>query len=268
MKAQPFDRPWSIHTAFMRFPIDVVFLDPDLTVIHIVHELRPWRTATYREAREIVELAAGECERRGLEVGDQVAWASVADLETAPARVAETRARSAASSSQPRPALRRLMRFVLDRHGFEVDVDPCRPPRRDRARASEGRRAGRPIRSSPRARLPPRRRPATRTSPSWWSPRAAPAVSRPPSPCTTSGTAWTTSSRRSCRRSAHRRLREPWDWQPAAVVLSGYCPIGMDCTECADVRTCERGRGAPAAGSRPPRGKGAARAMAASEGTR
>ena len=70
----------------MRFPIDVVFLDPDLTVIHIVHELRPWRTATYREAREIVELAAGECERRGLEVGDQVAWASVADLETAPAR--------------------------------------------------------------------------------------------------------------------------------------------------------------------------------------
>ena len=36
----------------------------------------PWRTASFRGAREVVELAAGECDRRGLEVGDRVAWAS------------------------------------------------------------------------------------------------------------------------------------------------------------------------------------------------
>ena len=36
----------------------------------------PWRTASCRGAREVVELAAGECDRRGLEVGDRVAWAS------------------------------------------------------------------------------------------------------------------------------------------------------------------------------------------------
>ena len=34
---------WSIHTAFMRFPIDVVFLDHDQIVIRIEHALRPSR---------------------------------------------------------------------------------------------------------------------------------------------------------------------------------------------------------------------------------
>lgn len=67
---------WSIHTMFMRFPIDVVFVDHDLIVIRIAHSLRPFTTASCRGGREVVELAAGECERRGLEVGDRVAWAS------------------------------------------------------------------------------------------------------------------------------------------------------------------------------------------------
>lgn len=67
---------WSIHTAFMRFPIDVVFIDPEQVVIRIEPSMRPFKTASCRGAREIVELTAGECERRGLEVGDRVAWAS------------------------------------------------------------------------------------------------------------------------------------------------------------------------------------------------
>ena len=67
---------FAIHTHFMRFPIDAVFLDSDQVVIAIERSLRPWRTASCRGAREVVELAAGECDRRGLEVGDRVAWAS------------------------------------------------------------------------------------------------------------------------------------------------------------------------------------------------
>src|SRR5512143_2619142 len=67
---------WSIHTAFMRFPIDAVFLDADQVVIKIEHEIGPWRTVSCRGAREVVELPAGECRQRGLEVGDRVAWAS------------------------------------------------------------------------------------------------------------------------------------------------------------------------------------------------
>src|SRR5919204_3805199 len=67
---------WSIHTAFMRFPIDVVFLDADQVVIKIVPRLPPFKTASARGAREVVELRAGECDRRGLGLGDRVAWAA------------------------------------------------------------------------------------------------------------------------------------------------------------------------------------------------
>src|SRR5262245_15534827 len=67
---------FAIHTHFMHFPIDVVFLDSDQVVIAVERELRPWGTGSCRGAREVVELAAGECERRGLEVGDRGAWAS------------------------------------------------------------------------------------------------------------------------------------------------------------------------------------------------
>ena len=35
----------SIHTVFMRFSIDAVFLDDDLRVVAISHDLRPWRAA-------------------------------------------------------------------------------------------------------------------------------------------------------------------------------------------------------------------------------
>ena len=60
----------SIHTFFMRFAIDVVFLDRDLVVLGIEPSLEPWRTAGRRGAKSVVELASGECERRGIEVGD------------------------------------------------------------------------------------------------------------------------------------------------------------------------------------------------------
>jgi PAS domain S-box-containing protein len=65
---------WSVHTWFMRFAIDVVFLDADLTVLKIAQRLRPWRAAARRRAHQALELAAGECERLGLEVGDRLAW--------------------------------------------------------------------------------------------------------------------------------------------------------------------------------------------------
>jgi hypothetical protein len=63
----------SIHTFFMRFEIDAVFLDPDLVVVGIEPRLRPWRTAARRGAKSVVELASGECARRGVAVGDRLA---------------------------------------------------------------------------------------------------------------------------------------------------------------------------------------------------
>jgi uncharacterized membrane protein (UPF0127 family) len=63
---------WSVHTWFMRFPIDVVFLDRDLTVLAIRSHLVPWRGAARLRARSALELAAGECDRLRLRVGDRL----------------------------------------------------------------------------------------------------------------------------------------------------------------------------------------------------
>ena len=65
----------SVHTFFMRFPIDVVFLDREQRVVGIEPALAPWRTAGRRGAKAVVELAAGEAARRGLQVGDRLALA-------------------------------------------------------------------------------------------------------------------------------------------------------------------------------------------------
>lgn len=63
-------RTSSVHTHFMRFPIDVVFLDSDLRIISIVKALGPWRMAGAKTASSTLELAAGECERLGLHEGE------------------------------------------------------------------------------------------------------------------------------------------------------------------------------------------------------
>ena len=60
----------SVHTHFMRFPIDVVFLDPEWRIVSVVAALRPWRFAAAKSAESVLELAGGECERLGLTEGD------------------------------------------------------------------------------------------------------------------------------------------------------------------------------------------------------
>jgi uncharacterized membrane protein (UPF0127 family) len=59
----------SVHTFFMRFAIDVVFLDENDVVVEVASNLRPWRAAGSKAARSIVELPAGEAEARGIAVG-------------------------------------------------------------------------------------------------------------------------------------------------------------------------------------------------------
>lgn len=60
----------SVHMFFMRFPIDVVFLDRDWKVVRVVHGLRPWRVAGARRAVAALELPAGAAAEAGIEEGD------------------------------------------------------------------------------------------------------------------------------------------------------------------------------------------------------
>jgi len=118
---------WSVHTFFMRFPIDVVFVDADQVVVKIVPDLGPWKTATRRGARDVVELAAGECARRGLRVGDRVTWA--ARPERPPEEARSVVERSGGSNGRPTRVLLgtrddrflRLARFLLTRDDVEVE---------------------------------------------------------------------------------------------------------------------------------------------------
>ena len=66
----------SIHTFFMRFPIDVVFLDRALVVVAVADRIEPWRAASQRGAKAVLELPAGESSRRGISVGDQLTLAA------------------------------------------------------------------------------------------------------------------------------------------------------------------------------------------------
>ena len=62
----------AIHTCFMRFPIDAVFVDRELEVVAISEKLRPWRFARGKGAHSVVELRAGECSRLGVAEGDRL----------------------------------------------------------------------------------------------------------------------------------------------------------------------------------------------------
>ncbi len=113
---------FSIHTAFMRFPLDVVFLDTELVVLKIDAMVKPFRTSACRGAREVVELRAGEGERRGLVVGDRVSWAPLATSDELAVSVdvvrPDRRGRVVVASRDPR--FTKLARFLLDGRGIAV----------------------------------------------------------------------------------------------------------------------------------------------------
>ena len=61
----------SIHMFFMRFPIDVVFLDRDNVVVKVVHGIKPWRLAMGGGGKNALELPAGTAAAAGISDGDQ-----------------------------------------------------------------------------------------------------------------------------------------------------------------------------------------------------
>jgi uncharacterized membrane protein (UPF0127 family) len=62
----------AVHTAFMRFAIDVIFVDRAGHVRRIVRRLRPWRIAASAGAYATIELAAGALDAGDVVVGDRL----------------------------------------------------------------------------------------------------------------------------------------------------------------------------------------------------
>jgi uncharacterized membrane protein (UPF0127 family) len=61
-----------VHTFFMRFAIDVVFVARDGRVVKIARAVKPWRATLALRAFAVVELAAGAADRAALRVGDRL----------------------------------------------------------------------------------------------------------------------------------------------------------------------------------------------------
>ena len=61
-----------IHTFFMKFPIDVLFLDADLKVRKVIEDMRPWRLSPWvLSARSVLELQGGAL-KGAVRVGDMI----------------------------------------------------------------------------------------------------------------------------------------------------------------------------------------------------
>ena len=65
----------SVHSFFMKFTIDLVYLDRDRKVRKVRHRMVPWRLSACLTAHSILELPAGAVAASGTEKGDQLEMA-------------------------------------------------------------------------------------------------------------------------------------------------------------------------------------------------
>ena len=67
-----------VHMQWMKYPLDVTFLDPDGRIVATYHSLQPWRfSKTHREATAALELPTGTLEATGTKIGDLVTWEEI-----------------------------------------------------------------------------------------------------------------------------------------------------------------------------------------------
>jgi uncharacterized membrane protein (UPF0127 family) len=62
----------SVHSFFMKFAIDLVYLDRKQKVRKVRHRMVPWRLSACLTAHSILELPAGTVEATGTQPGDQL----------------------------------------------------------------------------------------------------------------------------------------------------------------------------------------------------
>lgn len=60
---------WSVHTCFMRFAIDVVYVSSKNAVVKIVEDMKPLRLSSCWGAQSVLEMPGGWAAKMGLGVG-------------------------------------------------------------------------------------------------------------------------------------------------------------------------------------------------------
>jgi len=65
----------SIHTFFMKFPIDVLFVNKEDKIVASIEKMKPSRISKiYGKAKYVVELPAGTIEKCDISVGDRIIY--------------------------------------------------------------------------------------------------------------------------------------------------------------------------------------------------
>lgn len=64
----------SVHTLFMRYPIDVIFLDGAGVITSIRRNLKPWRASLDFAARAVIEAPIDSNWTNALVVGQKLSW--------------------------------------------------------------------------------------------------------------------------------------------------------------------------------------------------
>ncbi|PIK14114.1 DUF192 domain-containing protein [Halobacteriovorax sp. JY17] len=55
----------SIHTFFMRYALDIVFLNKEMKVVKVIENIKPWRmTLMYLKSSQVLELKSGTLNNR------------------------------------------------------------------------------------------------------------------------------------------------------------------------------------------------------------
>jgi uncharacterized membrane protein (UPF0127 family) len=112
----------AIHTSFMRFPIDVAFLDRNFVVLRTIGTMKPWRVAWQRRAHAVVELPSGSLERAGVQPGERMSLVRHAPTPASegPQRRASDDAALRVAVASPDSRFLRVAQFLLSRQAFDV----------------------------------------------------------------------------------------------------------------------------------------------------
>lgn len=64
----------SVHSLFMTYPIDLIYLDRQLRVIKIIAGMNPWRLSAGWGSHSVIELISGSLKTLEISVGSQLVW--------------------------------------------------------------------------------------------------------------------------------------------------------------------------------------------------
>jgi uncharacterized protein len=64
----------SVHTFFMRYPIDLIYLDKHWQVTKIVKNLNPWQMSWCYGAKMVIETLSGFVNESEINYGNKIKW--------------------------------------------------------------------------------------------------------------------------------------------------------------------------------------------------